>query len=1003
MSLNPAAPKPIPQFKKVVPMKMNPLEPGQKLHGFVVEKIDQISGIKARMIRLRHEKTGARYMHLERADSNMLFGVAFRTPPQDSSGVAHILEHTALCGSRRFPVRDPFFSMLKRSLNTFMNAMTASDWTLYPFASQNHKDFDNLLSIYLDAAFFPNLSERDFSQEGHRLEFEELENPASPLVYKGVVYNEMKGAMSDPSSLLSRRLGRALYPTTTYHHNSGGEPADIPALSWQQLRDFHARYYHPSNAWCFSYGELDLPQLLARVNELALDHFTAMEIDSVVSAEQFYPSPRQIHEFYPLDAGENPQGRSMVQLAWLTCDINDSVERLGLTLLGTLLLGNPAAPLYKALIDSGLGANLSPGCGYQDDNRTTCFAVGLQGTDPDKAPRIEDLILQTLEQIAAQGFSSARIEAAIHRLEFSNREVSGDSYPYGLLLLMRMLGPWLHGGDPLSALDFDQQLAQLRSRLDAGPYLEQLLRHWLLDNPHRVRLLLEPDQQLRHKEEQAQQEKLAHLAASLSETDKKQIVDRALALQKAQEEEENLDCLPTLKLTDIKSTETAVDLLEEAHDGATLTFCDQPTNGIGYLHLNLPLGALSAEHLPLLPLFSALLTQVGTRGSNYVELAQRIEAVSGGISARTSLLESPLDNQHYLPSFEIKAKALVRHAPALTELLAEILTDIDFSDIARIRQVLDQLRISLANSVPSSGHSYAARAAAAYLTPAARLRELWSGLEQVALMQQLATRSDEELKKTAASLQAMAKCLFRRGRLQCLLTAEAKAFDAFRTPVQLLLAQLPSDAEPSKEIALPEPVEQRQGWIYSVPVNYVTQVFMTPPYQHADAAALVVLGKLMRAEYLHREIREKGGAYGGMAGHNAESGLFSLLSYRDPHLERTFRVYADAIAWAARGTFTEQSIKEAILAVFSDLDQPLSPSGNGSHEFANRRQGLTLEMRNHMRQRLLAVDRKQLMAVAQRWLVESTDNATSVLAGEDTLKSWNSSHPEAALVLKRLH
>ena len=983
-------------------MKKNLLEPGQKLHGFVVEKIDEIPGIKARMIRLRHEKTGARHMHLERADSNMLFGVGFRTPPQDSTGVAHILEHTALCGSRNFPVRDPFFSMLKRSLNTFMNAMTASDWTLYPFASQNHKDFDNLLSIYLDAAFFPNLSERDFSQEGHRLEFEEPENPASPLVYKGVVYNEMKGAMSDPSSLLSRRLNRALYPTTTYHYNSGGEPAEIPNLSWQQLRDFHARYYHPSNAWCFSYGELDLSHLLARVNALALDHFTSLETHSAVPAEQFYASPRQVHEFYPLDAGENPQGRSMVQVAWLTCEINDSVERLGLTLLAALLLGNPAAPLYKALIDSGLGANLAPGCGYQDDNRTTCFAVGLQGTDPDKAAQIEDLILQTLEQIARRGFSPERIEAAIHRLEFSNREVSGDSYPYGLLLLMRMLGPWLHGGDPLSALDFDHQLAELRTRLDAGPYLEQLLRRWLLDNPHRVRLLLEPDQQLRQKEEQAQREKLAKLAQNLSETDKNLIIDRALALQKAQEEDENLACLPTLELTDIKETESAIALHEEVLDGATLNVCDQPTNGIGYLHLNLPLGALSAEELPLLPLFSALLTQVGTKHSDYVELAQRIEAVSGGISARTSLLESPLDNQQYLPSFEIKAKALVRHAAALTELLGEILTAIDFSDIARIRQVLDQLRISLANSVPSSGHSYAARAAAAHLTPAARLRELWSGLEQVALMQQLASRSDTELKHTAACLQAMAKRLFCRGQLHLLLTAEAEAFDAFRTPLKQLLAQLPPATKSAGEMALPAPVEQHQGWIYSVPVNYVTQVFMAPPYQDADAAPLVVLGKLMRAEYLHREIREKGGAYGGMAGHNAESGLFSLLSYRDPHLERTFKVYTDAIAWAARGAFQDQSIKEAILAVFSDLDQPLSPSGNGSREFANRRQGLSLEMRNRMRQRLLAVDRKQLMAAAQRWLVESTHNASCVLASEEALKNWNNSHPEQKLILKRL-
>ncbi len=977
--------------------------PGQQLSGFVVDRVDEIPGIKARMIRLHHQKTGARYMHLERADSNRLFGVAFRTPPDDSTGVAHILEHTALCGSKRFPVRDPFFSMLKRSLNTFMNAMTASDWTLYPFASQNRKDFDNLLSIYLDAAFFPNLTERDFSQEGHRLEFTEMENPQSPLVYKGVVYNEMKGAMSDPSSLLSSRLGRALYPTTTYRHNSGGEPSDIPGLSWQQLRDFHARFYHPSNAWCFSYGDLDLAELLAKVDEQALACFQRIEPDSEVPPESRFDTPRQVRETYPLDVGEDPQGRSMVQLAWLTCDIGESVERLGLSLLSTLLLGNPATPLYKALIDSGLGANLTPGCGFRDDNRTTCFAVGLQGTDPDKLEQIETLILQTLEEIATAGFSSERIEGAIHRLEFSNREVTGDSYPYGLLLLMRMLGPWLHGGEPLAALDFDTQLLQLRKKLAAGPYLVQLLRRWLLDNPHRVTLLLEPDQQLREREERALQEKLARQAARLDEAQKQTIIAQAKALQDSQEEDEDLSCLPTLELSDIDSCEAQIRVREDALDGAPLLFCDQPTNGLGFVALNLPIDSLPDELLPLLPVFSALLTQVGTGKYSYVELAQQIEAVSGGIGARTSLLEDPQENTEFTASFEVKGKALQRNATALCELLGEIMTGINFSDIGRIRQVLDQLRISLANSVPSSGHSYAARAAAAHLTPAARLRELWSGLEQVALVHELAAQDDQQLQQTAERLQQIAALLFTREGLQLALTAEAEQYEDFRAPLESLLQRLPAAKALSGPTAQLGAVPQRQGWIYSVPVSYVTRVFATPAYHHPDSAALTVLAKLLRAEYLHREIREKGGAYGGLAGHNAEAGLFSFLSYRDPHLERTLRVYEDAIDWVEAGGFSDQAVTEAILAVFSDLDRPLSPAGNGAREFANRRQGLTLEMRNRMRQRLLAVDREQLIAAAKRWLVEEARSAVSVLAGEEALVAFNKAHPQQTLELKRFN
>jgi len=983
-------------------MKKNTLVPGQRLSGFVVDRIDEISGIKARMIRLTHEKTGARYMHLERADTNRLFGVAFRTPPDDSTGVAHILEHTALCGSERYPVRDPFFSMLKRSLNTFMNAMTASDWTLYPFASQNHKDFDNLLSIYLDAAFFPSLTERDFSQEGHRIEFSEMDNSDTSLVYKGVVYNEMKGAMSDPSSLLSRRLGRALYPTTTYHHNSGGEPSDIPDLSWQQLRDFHARYYHPSNSWCYSYGDQELSALLEQVATQALDRFERIEPDSAVPAESRFTAPKQVRELYPLDAGEEKQGKSMVQLAWLTCDIDETVERLGLSLLATLLLGNPSTPLYKALIDSGLGANLCPGSGFQDDNRTTCFAAGLQGTDPDKLPQIETLILETLEKVAEAGFSSERIEGAIHRLEFSNREVTGDSYPYGLLLLMRMLGPWLHGGEPLAALDFDAQLLELRKKLAAGPYLQELMRRWLIDNPHRVTLLLEPDQEMREREELALAEKLAGVAAGLDAGQKQKIIDQAMALQQSQEGEEDLSCLPTLELSDIEKSEPAVAVSEETLAGVPLLFCDQPTNGIGFIVLNLPIDNLSAELLPLLPVFSGLLTQVGTGKYSYIELAQQLEAVSGGVGARTSLLEDPADNLQYTASFEVKVKALQRNAAPACELLAEILNSIDFADIGRIRQVLDQMRISLFNSVPSSGHSYAARAAAAHLTPAARLRELWSGLEQVSLIQKLAMQSDEELRETAAKLQQIAGLLFTRSGLQVALTASADQYAAFVQPLKSLIQSLPEAGTLAAQTVQLSAIPQRQGWIFSVPVSFVTRVFAAPAYSHPDSAALSVLAKLLRSEYLHREIREKGGAYGGLAGYNPEAGLFSLLSYRDPQLERTLKVYVDGIDWVAGGGFSDQSIKEAILSVFSDLDKPLSPAGNGAREFANRRQGMSLEMRNRMRQQLVAVDRAQLIAVATRWLAGESRSAISVLSGEDALVAYNKAHPEQVLELKRI-
>ncbi len=983
-------------------MNNKEITPGRIIHGFLVENVDPLPVVNATMIRLIHQQTGARFMHLERDDDNHLFAVGFRTPPEDSTGVAHILEHTALCGSEKFPVRDPFFSMLKRSLNSFMNAMTASDWTLYPFSSMNRKDFHNLLDIYLDAAFFPRLTERDFSQEGHRLEYAEGADPTTPLEYKGVVYNEMKGAMSDPSSLLSQRMSTHLYPTTTYHYNSGGEPADIPSLSWQQLRDFHARYYHPSNSWFFSSGNLDLSALLAIVEERVLRKFARLELDSAVPLEQRFEMPQQVIEKYPLDAGEPLEKRSMVEVAWLTEDINDSFERLAMSLLAALLLGNPAAPLYKALLDSGLGANLAPGTGYHDDNRTTYFAAGLQGTDPEHVAAIEKLILETLEQVAETGFSRDRIDAAIHRLEFANREVTGDSYPYSLLLLMRLMGPWIHGGDPLAALNFEENLEKLQQELDNGPFFENLIRRRLLANQHRVTLLLQPDTELGPKEEAEVRAKLDAIEKQLSDAERQQLVERAIELKESQEAEEDISCLPTLELTDIPADEAAV-VVETGTAGQVKEYWfDQPTNGIGVVRLNFGLDGLTAEQQRYLPIFSSLLTQVGAGERDYLQMAEALEAVTGGISARTSILDDPQNIDKFITSFELKGKALLRNCQPLFDLLHDILLKPDFSDLQRLHTVLNQLQVSLENSVPQSGHTYAARTAAASLSQVGWLREQWSGLSQVALIRELAAKPVEELRELAEILAATAAQLFNQQSLQIAITVEKENFAPFKESLSRLLQIFP-EGKVAETAALeeftPEPLQQ--GVVWSIPVNYVTRVFRTVAYTHPDSAALMVLAKLLRAEFLHREIREKGGAYGGLAGYNAEAGQFSLLSYRDPHILRTLQVYDDAIDWAVAGDFPEDSLKESILAVFGDLDKPLSPAGVGAEEFANIRHGMTLEMRNRMRRQLLAVDAATLQRVAEKYLKNGV-SSVAVLAGEPALQQANEKLGDAALELRKI-
>lgn len=976
-------------------------QPGSIFSGYLVRTLHPLPELNATLIELRHQVTGARHVHIQTSDRNNLCAIGFRTPPADSSGVAHILEHTTLCGSRRFPVRDPFFAMIKRSLNTFMNAMTASDWTFYPFASQNPQDVRNLLAIYLDATFFPLLREEDFRQEGHRLEFTDPADPATPLLRRGIVYNEMQGAMASPSSLLSRRMSRALYPQTTYHFNSGGEPAEIPSLSWEALRAFHDDYYHPSNAWFFTYGNLPLEEHLQQIQAEVLCHFGPRKVESTIPAETRLTAPQRVTEFYPVESEEPAEKKTFVQVGWLTCDVVDSFERLALTLLSSLLIGNPAAPLYKALLESRLGENLAPGCGYHDDNRTTAFTVGLQGCSTESAEKVEALILATLEVVAQEGFTPERIAGVIHRLEFEHREVTGNSYPYALSLLFRMLGPWLHNDDPLSGLQLGANLERLQAEIAAGPFLENLIRRWFLDNPHRVTLILAPDAGMRAREESTNIEELRRIKEELTPAAIQELVTAAQHLQTEQEREQDLSSLPTLTRADIPLVEQVAAPLQGAVTGGVAHF-SAPTNGIGYVVGHFAADRLPVELRPLLPLWSSLLPQIGTAGSSYVQIAERIEGQTGGIQFSTEILDDIHSLQRFTPVVSMRGKALLPLQGELFTLLGDLCTAPDFSDLEHLSTLLGQVQASLENSIVTSGHSYAARSAAAHLSVAARQREEWSGLSLLQRVRRLAGGA-ETLSGFSKDLAAITAALIDTSSLCLGVTAEAGRFAAIDAPLAHFRQRLPTLPANCVDPAPLRAKPVRLGWSYNTPVNFVAQVWPGVALTHPDGAALSLLAKLLRAGYLHREIREKGGAYGGMANYDAESGLFSCLSYRDPHLLRTLDVFVAAAEWGASGGFSAADLEEALLAVFADLDRPLSPGGSGSQEFANWQQGLTLEVRQAFRGRLLAVTRNDLMRVAELYLLEGrAQSAISVIAGEETLLRANAESKDLSFTIERI-
>ena len=843
------------------------------------------------------------------------------------------------------------------------------------------------MAIYLDATFFPLLRRNDFLQEGHRLEFSDPEDANSELEYKGVVYNEMKGAMASPSSLIYRRLGKILYPTTCYHFNSGGEPEEIPDLTHEQLKQFHSDHYHPSNAWFYSYGNFNLAEHLDAVEQQVMSAFDRQEIDSSVPSELRYKKPLVAEEPFPIAPGTSTEKKSMVQIAWLTNDIEENFDRLALCLLSTLLIGNPAAPLYQALINSGLGSNIVPGSGYQDENRSTYFAAGLQGVDPGQSDTIEALILDTLKMTAEAGFSKERIEGVIHRLEFSHREVSGDRFPYSLGLLMRMIGPWLHADDPLTPLNIEKNLERLRSELAKGPFFENCIRRFLLNNQHRVTLTLYPDETLEQKQNEQTADRLKKVAEKLTATERQVIVAESAALKKTQESIEDISCLPTLSLDDIPGEEEKTPYRQDELADRPVFLFPQPTNGIGYFTAHFPTSSIPSELMRLIPLFCSVITQMGAAGHSYIEMAERMEAETGGLHFFTEIHDSPCEADSFLAVVGVRGKALIHKQEQLFDILSDYCTAVDFSDIKRLRTVLLQILTSFENSIPGSGHLYAVRAGAARLSPSACLREQWSGITLLQLVRSQTEMSDAELTDVAAKLQQIAGILANKNHITGAITSGGEEFGSISPIITSFISKLPNEERPEKGTF---PACRRDtgtlGWAASVPVAFVTRCFKTVPYTHADSAPLQVLSKLIKDGYLHREIREKGGAYGGLASYDNEAGIFSLLSYRDPHIKRTLQVYDDAVKWAVAGEFSDEAINEALLSVFSNLDRPLSPGSRGNHEFSNLQQGLTLEMRQQFRRNLLATTRDDLQRVAKTYLQENPmDPVDSILASEEKL------------------
>ena len=950
---------------------------------FELLRKQEIPSLKLCYEEYRHRVTGAQHIHLSANNSENVFLVALRTVPMDSTGVAHILEHTALCGSEKYPVRDPFFMMIRRSLNTFMNAFTSSDWTAYPFASQNKKDFNNLLSVYLDSVFFARLDPLDFAQEGHRLEFADPADSTSELTFKGVVFNEMKGAMSSINSTLWQTMTRHLYPTSTYHYNSGGEPADIPNLSYQQFKAFYQTNYHPSNAIFITYGDIPAAEHQAIFEENALSRFDKLDCHIAVENEQRYSEPQYFEEVYAADDQQPLENNTHIILSWLLGESTDLEATMQARLLSSVLFDNSGSPLQRALETTELGTAPSPMCGLEDSQKELCFACGVEGSNPEHADAVEALILDVLRDVAENGLPREQVAASLHQLELSQREVSGGGYPYGLNLILTSLTSATHRGDPIALLNLDPVLEKLQQQIEDPEFIKSLARDLLLNNQHRIRLVMKPDTELARQKEQAEKDRLAEIAAGLSESDKQAIVEGAAVLKQRQEMEEDLEILPKVGVEDIPSEIAYAEKSSSESQPLPLTSYSAGTNGLAYQQIIMPMPALSETQMDLLPLYSTCVTEMGVGERNYQQTQLWHSSVVGSYTASASVRsdKNSLDSLHGNISFS--AKGLARNQQAMCDLMQESLEKTGFSELARLRELVSQIRTHREATVVGSGHSLAMTAASSGLSANAHLSQRWSGVTGLSLLKALDQSLDSEsnLQDLAAQLEEIHQLVLQQPR-QYLLVAEGERLDSFKNSMLAAFPQQGSGSAGNIIDYSPTLAPVNHCWTTNTQVSFCARAYPTVPSGHADAAALTVLGGVLRNGYLHRTIREQGGAYGGGASQDNQSGAFRFYSYRDPRIEGTLKDFDDSIAWLLDNPLAEDKVEEAVLGVIGSIDKPASPAGEAMQAFHGELNGRNKASAEQFRNRVLAVTDSDLKRVASTYL-RSEKAQTAVITNSD--------------------
>jgi len=896
------------------------------IHGFERLTEKHIPELETRAEFYRHVETGAELLSLIRNDENKVFGITFRTPPTDSTGVAHILEHSVLCGSRKYPIKEPFVELMKGSLQTFLNAFTYPDKTCYPVASQNLQDFYNLIDVYLDSVFYPRLTPFTLQQEGWHFE---LEEPDQPLTLKGVVFNEMKGAYSSPDRILAEYSQQALFPDHTYGYDSGGEPNYIPNLTFEQFESFHQRYYHPSNARIFFFGDDDPEQRLRLLNDY-LNHFARQEIDSTIPLQPRFDRPTRIVRPFAAGSEDESESKGMLTINWVLTETADAETNFALRILNYILLGMPASPLRKALIDSGLGEDLA-GVGLEDELRQMYFSTGLKGIDIENGDRIENTILQTLDGLAREGIDSLTVEAALNTIEFRLRENNSRNYPQGLLFMLRALTTWLYDADPLALLAFEAPLSKVKSQLAADPsFFENMIQRFFLDNPHRATLILQPDPALAEKEEAEERERLAAARSAMSQKELHRVIDQTLELKRLQQTPdppEALATIPTLKLSDLDKKNKTIPLTVSEKSETQILLHDLATNSILYLDVGFDLQSMEQDYLPYVPLFGRALLELGTEKEDFVALTQRISRKTGGIHPQ-SFTSAVSGEQRGTSWLFLRGKAVQPQSYELMAILQDVLFMVQLDNHERFRQMVMEEKARQEQRLVPQGHLMVNSRLRAHFNEADWAAEQMKGVSYLFFLRELSRKVDEDWPAVLASLEHLRERLVNRRNMLINVTCDGEGWSNFEPHLNDFLQRLPS-APVRKFDWTPVETPGFEGMIIPTQVNYVGKGANLYHLGYRPHGSAHVISRYLRTAWLWERVRVQGGAYGAFSIFNHLSGTFTFVSYRDPNLLKTVETFDETVNFLRSTELRDEELIKSIIGTVGDMDNYLLPDAKG--------------------------------------------------------------------------